>query len=242
MSVSNVIEISDVSYSFGPLKVLEHVSFSVQDGEFLGLVGPNGGGKTTLLKLVLGLLRPDQGTVRVLGTTVDEARRRLGYVPQYAGFQRDYPITVEEAVMLGCLGRNGFLFRWSPRDRTAAAAAMNETEIYDLRKRRIGALSGGQLQRVLIARALASEPEILVLDEPTANIDLRMEENVFELLRQLNQRMTIVVVSHDIGFISRYVKRVACLNRTLVCHQTSVLSGELIKDLYGAVRIIPHEH
>lgn len=242
MTSENVIEISDLSFSFDGFPVLEHVSLDVMRGEFLGLVGPNGGGKTTLLKLVLGLLVPSRGTVTVLGTTPERASRRLGYVPQHVGFPRAYPVTVEETVMLGCLGSEGALFGWSRRERARAAEAMEETEIRELARRPIGALSGGQLQRVLVARALASEPEVLVLDEPTANIDLRMEENVFELLRRLNERMTIVVVSHDIGFISRYVKRVACLNRTLMCHQTSSLSGQMIKDLYGAVHMIPHEH
>lgn len=241
MNSSYAIELKDVSYSFGGPPVLEHVTLGVEEREFLGLVGPNGGGKTTLLRLILGLLRPRSGSITVLGTSPDRARIRTGYVPQYAGFHRDYPITVEETILLGLLCAGSFL-GWSRQERRMAARAMEETEVTDLRKRRIGTLSGGQLQRVLIARALASNPKILALDEPTANIDLRMEENVFELLRHLNERMTVVVVSHDIGFISRYVKRVACLNRTLTCHRTAALGSDVIRELYGAVHLIPHDH
>ena len=230
----NPIELTDVSFSYdlGP-PVLEHVSLSVADGEFLGLVGPNGGGKTTLLKLVLGLLRPTSGKVSVVGVAPQASRRIIGYVPQYARFTRDFPITVEETVLMGRLGATRLLGGYCTADRQAAQLAMTETEVLDLRQRHLATLSGGQLQRVLVARALVCDPRILILDEPTANIDMRAESEIFDLFKTLNQRMTIVVVSHDIGFISRYVTRVACLNRTLLCHQPVPIGSEVIEKLYG---------
>ena len=236
------IELKDVSFAYeiGP-PALEHVTLAVEEGEFLGLVGPNGGGKSTLLKLVLGLLRPTAGEVRVAGGAPQAARRMIGYVPQFARFARDFPITVEDTVPLGRLGTTRLLGGYRAADRQAAHQSMTETEVLDLRQRPLGTLSGGQVQRVLVARALTCNPRILILDEPTANIDLRAETDIFDLFKVLNRRMTIVVVSHDIGFISRYVTRVACLNRTLLCHQPVAIGSEVIERLYGmAVHRIPH--
>lgn len=241
------IDIAGVHFAYGEVPVLEDVTLSVAPGEFLGIVGPNAGGKSTLLKLILGLLKPSAGRIRVLGEPPRRARRRIGYVPQYPGFARDFPISVEDVVLMGRFGlRSGLggrLGPWARADRAAASAALDEVEALDLRRRQIGTLSGGQLQRVLLARALVGEPKLLILDEPTANIDQRLEGEIFELLAQLNRRLTIVVVSHDIAFISAYVSRVACLNRTLVCHATDSIDGQIIEDLYGEhVRRIQHAH
>jgi zinc transport system ATP-binding protein len=236
-----VITLENVSFAYGEVPILEDVSLAVEEGEFLGLVGPNGGGKSTLLKLVLGLLAPDAGRVTVLGAAPARARGAIGYVPQFATFRRDFPITVGETVLLGRLGKTRAVLGYRAQDRAVARRTMEETGVADLAARPIETLSGGQLQRVLIARALAGEPRILLLDEPTANIDLRAEVDIFDLLKTLNARMTLMVVSHDIGFVSQYVTRVACLNRTLFCHTASGISGELIQQLYGApVRMIRH--
>jgi zinc transport system ATP-binding protein len=231
--MTEVITLQDLSFSYGAAPVLEHVDLAVEEGEFLGIVGPNGGGKTTLLKLVLGLLEPASGSISVLGQPPAQARRSIGYVPQFATLVRDFPITVEGAVLLGRLGSTRWLGGYRAADRATARDAMAEARILDLAARPLGTLSGGQLQRVLIARALAAQPKILMLDEPTANIDLRVEADIFELFKRLNEHITIIVVSHDVGFISHYVSRVACLNRTLVCHPTSAIAGEIIERLYG---------
>jgi len=242
-----VIATEHLGFAYGDVSVLEDVSLKVEAGEFLGLVGPNAGGKSTLLKLILGLLKPQQGWVRVLGLTPKRARHRLGYVPQYPAFPRDFPIQVLDVVLMGRLGLGPSLSAgvggWRRSDRECARRALDDVEAADLAAQPIGALSGGQLQRVLLARALVGEPELLILDEPTANIDQRLEGEIFELLARLNKRLTIIVVSHDIGFISSYVSRVACLNRTLICHRTEAIDGDLINDLYGEpVRMIHHEH
>jgi zinc transport system ATP-binding protein len=238
-----IISIKDVSFSFDGPTVLEGINLDVRDGEFLGVVGPNAGGKSTLLKLILGLLEPVTGRVMVLGQEPRLVSRKLGYVPQYPAFGRDFPITVEQVVLMGCLGNTSWMGGYSRQDRWVAHRAMVETEVETLSKRQIATLSGGQLQRVLVARALACDPRVLILDEPTANIDMRVETDIFDLLKHLNQRMTIIVVSHDVGFISQYVNRVACLNRTLICHETACIDGKVIDELYGShVHMVEHVH
>jgi len=240
---SRVIAVEDLSFSYEGPPVLEHVTLDVERGEMLGIVGPNGGGKSTLLKIVLGLLKPGGGKVKVLGRPPAEGRREVGYVPQTIRFPKDFPICVEEAVLMGRLGRTRFFGGYSRHDRRVAGEVMEKTDVGGLGRRRLGDLSGGQLQRVFIARALASRPQILILDEPTAHMDLRVEEDIFDLLKQLNAHMTIVVVSHDVGFISHYVTRAACLNRSLLCHQAVEISQDVMDKLYGApVRIIHHDH
>jgi len=249
--IQNLIELKGVFFSYGGVPVLEKVDLQIQEGEFLGIVGPNAGGKSTLLKLILGLLEPQSGHIRVLGERPKEARQQLGYVPQYPNFPRDFPITVEQAVMIGRLGvrqrhsplGNLYPGRYNRTDRLAARQALAEVEADNLAARQIGSLSGGQLQRMLLARALVVEPSILILDEPTANIDQRLESDIFDLLKRLNERMSILVVSHDIGFVSGYVTRVACINRTLVCHHADAIDGQVIQELYGEnVHMVVHQH
>jgi len=239
----SAININNVSFSYGGPVVLENISLVVEEGEFIGVVGPNAGGKSTLLKLMLGLMEIATGSIKIAGKDPSEGRRLIGYVPQHPPFARDFPITVEQTVLLGRLGTARVVGGWTKQDREIARRVMMETEIANIQSRRLSTLSGGQLQRVLLARALASEPKILMLDEPTANIDIRMESDIFDLLKQLNERSTIIVVSHDIGFISQYVNRVACVNRTLVCHSTMAIDGKIIQQLYGGdVHMVEHSH
>jgi len=240
---SNEIKIENLTFAYDHNRVLDRVNLDIKDKEFLGIVGPNAGGKSTLLKVLLGLLPVQNGHVSVFGKTPEKARKNIGYVPQYPAFSRDFPITVEQVVLMGRLGQAGSFFRYSSTDKEIAERVMVETEVVRLRDRQISTLSGGQLQRVLLARALACEPRVLMLDEPTANIDMRVENEIFDLLKQLNDRMTILVVSHDIAFISGYVDRVACLNSTLICHQTEDIDGQAVHELYGEdVKMVSHNH
>ncbi len=240
--MSAMIALEDVTFTFGGPLILERVSLEVADKEFLGLVGPNGGGKSTLLKIVLGLLQPTSGKAWIAGKPPAKARVLMGYVPQHARYPKDFPITVEETVLMGRLGKTRLIGGYLPSDHAIARQTMEAVGVLSLSRRPIGSLSGGELQRTLIARALASEPKLLLLDEPTAGIDPGGVREIFDFLATLTSRMTIVVVSHDIGFISRYVTRVACLNRTLICHQTQAITGEIIEKLYGMpVRIIRHD-
>jgi zinc transport system ATP-binding protein len=240
VSDHTVISLQELSFSYDGPTILEGINLEVTAGEFLGIVGPNAGGKSTLLKIILGLLQPTSGKVQVLGRSPLEARRKVGYVPQYPEFRRDFPITVEDMVLMSSTALFGGQRR---QDREIADQAMAQTEILSLAKRHIGTLSGGQLQRVLVARALACRPQILLLDEPTANIDLRMESDIFDLLQKLRESMTILVVSHDVGFISNYVGRIACLARTIMCHHATEIDGKMISELYQEpVQMIEHLH
>ena len=243
MSENSVIKICDLHFSYGNPVILEDIQLDIKANEFVGMVGPNGSGKTTLLKIILGLLDPDKGSVEVLGKQPHQAVKEIGYMPQFTAFSRDFPINVEETVLMGRLGNTSSIGFFSKKDKQLAGESMEAVEILDLKKRSIGSLSGGQLQRVLIARALACNPKIMILDEPTANIDMKAEKDIFNLLKKLNEKITIIVVTHDIGFISQYITKVACINRTLVCHPTSELTGETIENLYGThVHMVHHHH
>ena len=238
-----VIDINDVSFSYGNIPVLEDISLKIYQDEFIGIIGPNASGKSTLLKLILGLLQPDKGSINKIKHEHKENHKLIGYVPQHVGFSRDFPITVNETVLLGHVNSRSTFFNYTKEQHAAAKQAMQALEIDDIAKRQVGQLSVGQLQRVLIARALVCLPEILILDEPTSNVDIRAEEDIFALLKNYSEHMTIIVVSHDIAFISGYVDRVACLNRTLVCHNTESISGKMIEELYDApVKMIHHHH
>ncbi|HEX2486687.1 MAG TPA: metal ABC transporter ATP-binding protein [Myxococcota bacterium] len=237
------IELRGVWFAYGSVPVLEDVNLVVEPRDYLALLGPNGGGKTTLLRLVLGLLRPTRGSVRVLGVEPTRAHGRVGYVPQRAQFDPEFPIRVVDVVRMGRLRRDRMLRPLTARDREVAARALATVEAAELAERPIGALSGGQLQRVLIARALALEPELLLLDEPTASLDERIGTSVWELLAELSRSLTVVVISHDIGAISRHVRSVACLNRRLHAHPSRELTPEMLEATYGCpVDLIAHGH
>ncbi len=241
--MSTVISFEHVSYAYAHSNVLQDICLDIEAEEFFGVIGPNAAGKSTLLKLMLGLLKPDSGNISILGLTPKQASKQIGYVPQHPAFPRNFPINVGEVVLMGRLGKHRRMGGFSHHDRDIALESLSVVEMADLALTPIKELSGGQLQRMLIARALSCEPEILVLDEPTANIDMQAEENIFSLLKKYNEDMTIIVVSHDIAFISAYVNRVACLNTTLVCHETEAISGKTIEELYGSpVKMIHHGH
>ncbi|MBT5469519.1 MAG: ABC transporter ATP-binding protein [Nitrospina sp.] len=243
MKEDSVIKIRDVHFSYGGPPILENIELDIQAKEFVGMVGPNGSGKTTLLRIILGLINPDRGSVEVLGKPAHQGVKEIGYMPQLTPFSRDFPISVEETVLMGRLGKTSSIGLFSKEDKRLAAESMEAVEVLDLSKRPIGSLSGGQLQRVLIARALTCNPEIMILDEPTANVDMKVEKDIFDLLKKLNEKITIIVVTHDIGFISQYITKVACINRTLICHPTSELTGETIEKLYGThVHMVHHHH
>ncbi len=237
-----VIEVKDVSFSYGGPYVLEDVNLCLHQGDFASLIGPNGGGKTTLLKIILGLLKPAKGSVRVLGGSPEESRRRIGYIPQKAQFDPQFPVSVFEVALMGRLGVGQSIGLYSKSDRERSLKALDEVGLADLRNRAFSALSGGQQQRVLIARALSSDPEMLLLDEPTANLDVHMEEAFYDLLVTLNRRMTIVLVSHDLGVVSRLVRTVVCVKQKVMVHPTTNLTGDMIQDMYGGeIRIVRHD-
>ncbi len=236
-----VISIQHLWANYEQEPVLEDINLSVYRGDFIGLIGPNGGGKTTLLRVLLGLLPPTRGKVRVLGLTVQEGRRMIGYVPQVVEFDRDFPIDVWDVARMGRLGKRRLLRRYTAEDEAIVSQALSQVDMLDLRHRAIGDLSGGQRQRVYIARALATQPEILLLDEPTSSVDPQASGDIYELLRELNQHVTILLISHDMSAISSHVKTVGCLNRRLFYHGEREITPEMLELAYQCpVDLIAH--
>ena len=238
MTPSPVIDIRDLYFAHNGQPILEGVNLSVQAGDFVAMIGPNGGGKTTLLQLMLGLLQPLQGSIRIFGRPPGQVSHRIGYVPQNVHINTHFPVTVLDVVLMGLLKPGRRWARHGRRDRLAARRALERLEMEDAGNRRIGELSGGQRQRVFVARAIADDPEILFLDEPTANIDTRGQAGFYDLLRRLNQDTTIIVVSHDLLVLSSYVKSVACVNRRLHYHDQAEITADMLETLYPCA---PHE-
>jgi len=236
-SAPPVVELQNITFRYPGSEatppVLEDVSLTVEVDDYLGLVGPNGGGKTTLLKIMLGLLKPDRGKVTIFGHPPAEVRHRIGYVPQHAEVDTSIPATVLDIVLTGRLGRTSWGMRFGREHVGICLHSLAQTGVENLARHSLGELSGGQRQRVLIARALASEAEILLLDEPTAGVDAPSERSFHELLMRLSGHLPIVVVSHDISFVSSHLKTIACLNRRMVCHGASEMTAPLIPRAYA---------
>jgi len=239
-----VIQIEGLTFRYdsgGP--VLEGVTLTIYELDFASIIGPNGGGKTTLLKLMLGLLTPTSGRIRMLGMSPVRARPRIGYMPQHAATDSKFPVQVLDVVLMGRLGPGRGLGPFSRRDRDAAVESIARVGLAGLEKQPFSELSGGQRQRVLLARALVSDPELLLLDEPAAGLDQKVEQDFFELLRELNRSKTLLLVSHDLGFVSSFVKTVVCVHRTVDVHPMSSLDGTMIQELYGGdVHLVHHDH
>ena len=234
-----MVECRDLSYSYGKPLVLEQANFSVTQGESLCLIGPNGGGKSTLLKLLLGLLTPNSGELTILGKPVIEARAKLGYVPQALHFDPLFPITAIDITLMGRLNHLK-IGRFSKSCREKAMAALDEVDMADFASRPFSDLSGGQRQRVLIARALACEPEILLLDEPTANIDLSVEAQFLETLKKLRGKLTILLVTHDLDIVAEIGDSALCVNHSVHRHELP-LSGDMIREIYSSKRRLEHD-
>ena len=242
-----VVRLRDVSFVYPQDQrsrpAVRNISLEVTSDDFLGLIGPNGGGKTTLLKLILGLLTPQTGTVEIFGQPPrGAARRRIGYVPQQSEIDPSVPADVLDVVLTGRLGRTPWGPRYRKLDVEAALAALDQVEASDLARQPLRTLSGGQKQRVLIARALVSDAGLLLLDEPTSGVDAPHERQFLELLLRLNETLPIVLVSHDIGFVSAHLKHVACINRTLTLHSGGTLSDGDVDAMYHTPVLALHPH
>lgn len=221
----NIVEVENLSFSYGNQEVLSNINLTIHRGDYLAVVGGNGSGKTTLLKIILGLLKPDGGDVYLFGKNVKDFKewRKIGYVSQKAtNFDANFPATVEEVVLMGRYARRGLLHHLVPEDRKKTREALEKVEMWQYRGRQIGEISGGEQQRVFIARALASEPEIIFLDEPTAGIDKNAREDFYTLLKKLNQKfnLTVILVTHDVLDIANEAMHVACINQTLFFHDS----------------------
>lgn len=228
------VVLDHVSFSYGEQLVLNDVSLQVMQNEFVGIIGPNGGGKTTLLRLLMGFLRPSQGSIRLFGETPKEFLTQIGYVPQGMRFDREFPISVMELVLSGRLSRLPWHGQYSKEDEEAACAALEKVGMLPFRDRSFGNLSGGQAQRALIARALASNPRLLLLDEPTASVDSQAENDIYKILQELRNSMTILMVTHDLTAAVNLVDRVLCVQNGVLALKPEEVCEHFAIGLYHA--------
>ena len=234
------ISFSNVNFGYDSSPVLEDVNFVINGGDFVSILGPNGGGKTTLAKLMLGLYIPNSGKILIHGKSPVQMRDRIGYVPQYSLFDPNFPVSVRDVVLMGRI--KNFIVRYSKEDIKQADKAMERVGICELKTNPYSALSGGQRQRVLIARALATNPGILLMDEPTANVDAAIEYKMSTMLNDLKKKMTVLLITHDLGFVSELVNKVVCVNKKVHIHPTSGITKEHIRELYNDnMRIVRHD-
>ena len=242
MTGQAVIELEDVWAGYESDRVLEAVNFRMEAGDYVGLIGPNGGGKTTLIKVILGLIKPERGSVRVMGVSPEKGRHFIGYVPQIQQDDKDFPIKVWDVVSMGRLKPNLLQnLTLKDADKKIVERSLRQMDILDLAKRSINELSGGQRQRVTIARALATEPKILLLDEPTSSVDSRSSSQLYDLLAELNQSISILLISHDLTAISTYVKTIGCVNRRLVYSGQKEITSEMLDTAYECpVDLVAH--
>jgi zinc transport system ATP-binding protein len=240
--LETIINLENITVNYGEKLAISSVSLKVYDGDYLAIIGPNGGGKTTLLKSMLGLVTPSTGEIDILGKKPGKTGRLLGYVPQSSNLDKKFPMTVKEVVMTGRLKKSlSFLNKYSKNDIEIVNDLLERVGVYKLRDRMISGLSGGEFQKMLIARALAIEPKIIFLDEPTASVDASSREQIFSLLNELNDYMTIILVTHDLLAVSSHVKKLACLNKDLVYHGSAELNENVVKTLYGCpIDLIAH--
>ncbi len=236
------VHIDNLSVCYGQTPAIAGVCLDVCDGEYLGIIGPNGGGKSSLLKTILGLVPISAGTVEVYGERPGNHKTIVGYVPQFTSLDKRFPITLGEVVLTGRLkkGLSPF-FRYSQKDRDLSHQLIKQVGLEGLENRQISELSGGEFQRMLIARALAVNPKLLLLDEPTASVDVASRDQIYTLLAELNNRMTIILVTHDLLAVSSHVHRLACLNGQLIYHGEPQLTENIVNSLYGCpVDLIAH--
>lgn len=233
----DALTISGLNFRYREDLALEDVSLNVRAGEFLVLLGPNGGGKTTLLKLILGLLKPLSGEIQLFGEKHTDALARVGYVPQHTNVQPGFPVTVEQVVLMGLPRRSSWRLRYSQAEKKQAHDALEKVDVGHLRDKRMEALSGGQRQRVLIARALIGKPDLLIFDEPTSNIDPHGTYCFYEMLSTLGDGLSIVLVSHDFSITAPMINSVACVNKQLIYNPEPALTPEMLSLMYG---VHPH--
>lgn len=236
------IDIQNLSAGYDKETIIEDVSIQIKENDFFGIIGPNGGGKSTLLKAILGLIPIQKGSIKIFNRLPEQGRKYVGYVAQYTEFDKNFPISVWDVVLMGRRSIRGYLPRYSSTDKQEAEQALKMVDLLDFKHRHINELSGGQRQRVFIARALAGHPRILLLDEPTASVDTDMRETIYRFLKEINKKITIVLVTHDIGVLSSYVNRVSCMNRYLFTHDDDrYISTEMIEKAYSCpVELIAH--
>lgn len=238
IDTEKIVTVENLNFSYGEVEVLKNVSMDICRGEFLAVIGPNGGGKSTLVKILLGILKPGSGKVRIFGRKPGMVHN-VGYVPQDVSAGRGFPVTVREVALMGRrLARKGTT---KAEDKRVIDSILDTLSLLNVSEKRMDNLSGGQRQRALMARALAIEPEIIFLDEPASNVDMQGQTRIFDLLAELNRNMTVVVVSHDLTIIPKYATSVACVSGTVHKHDEAEVTEDMIHESYGAVEGCPVE-
>ena len=235
------VSLKNVSVQYDETTALEGVSLNIYPDDFLGIIGPNGGGKTTLVKAILGTI-PHSGEISYSPTLSERGHRLIGYLPQQAEFDRSFPISVIEVVMSGLQAEKGLIKRYTTTDRKRAMELLEIAGIESIAERQISEISGGQMQRALLCRAVILEPNLLILDEPTNFVDNQFENELYTLLHRLNERMAIVMVSHDLGTITSVVKSIVCVNRTVHRHDSNIITAEQLENYHCPIQIISHGH
>ena len=242
MEKSPIAFLSHVYFSYNRVPVLEDVNITVEERDFLAIIGPNGGGKTTMLKLILGLIEPDKGNIQGFESNPRQARKRIGYLPQLFNFDFAFPISVIDVVLMGRLGKKNSGRNFTVEDIRVAHSSLKRVGLDGYDNRQIGELSGGQRQRVFISRALATEPKLLLLDEPVASVDATWQQNFFELLHELNRELAIIMVTHDISAVVSYIDKIACVNKKLYYHGSKKEGMAKIAEMYECpVQLLAHE-
>ncbi len=236
-----LVSLKNVSVQYEEMTALESVSLDIYPDDFLGIIGPNGGGKTTLVKAILGTI-PHSGEVAYSPTISERGHRLIGYLPQQAEFDRSFPISVIEVVLSGLQAEKGLMKHYSTADRKRAMELLEMAGVKDIAERQISEISGGQMQRALLCRAVILEPKLLILDEPTNFVDNQFENELYTLLHRLNERMAIVMVSHDLGTITSVVKSIVCVNRTVHRHDSNIITAEQLENYHCPIQIISHGH
>ena len=236
-----IVSLKNVTVKYDNTTALEDVALNIYPDDFLGIIGPNGGGKTTLVKAILKAL-PHSGEVSYSPTLFEHGHHLIGYLPQQSEFDRSFPISVIEVVMSGLQAEKRLLKRYSSEDRKKAMKLLEMAGIEAIADRQISEISGGQMQRALLCRAVILEPKLLILDEPTNFVDNKFENELYTLLHHLNERMAIVMVSHDLGTITSVVKSIVCVNRTVHRHDSNIITPEQLENYHCPIQIISHGH
>lgn len=237
MEKKRLVKLESVNAGYGEEPVLIDIDFEIYKQDFIGIIGPNGGGKTTLLKVILGILKPYSGTVEY---NLSRKIKSIGYLPQFNQVDEQFPITVLDVVLSGLMLKNRVITRYTKRDKKKAESMLERMGILDLKNKTIGELSGGQMQRVFLSRAIISKPEMLILDEPNTYVDNKFEGELYEILRELNDEMAILLVTHDLGTITSYVKTIACVNRELHYHRSNVITEKQLSAYNCPIQLITH--
>ena len=237
----NLVTLRNVGVAYDGYEALQHVDLEIADNDFLGVIGPNGGGKTTLVKAILGTV-PHTGEVRLAPELFRDKERLIGYMPQLSDFDRTFPISVLEVVLSGLQGHKGIFSRYTKADRAKALDLLETAGVADTARNPIGEVSGGQMQRALLCRAVISDPKLLILDEPANFVDNKFENELYRTLHELNRRMAIVMVSHDIGTISSVVKEIVCVNRRVHRHRSNIITEEQLRNYDCPIQLVSHGH